>query len=331
MPEDLYCTGRGDKLYKEIRADKLEKIAKDLYGNSTVIIKSELLKGGLFNTTYYVKTNGDKYGIVIRLAPVNKRLLFEFEKDMMSAEPIFHQMLHDNNIKTSKILKYSPLGEVIDREYIVSEYIKSIPMNHPSLKLFPLKSVYREVGAMTRKMHSITSNKFGWLRKGNDYGMFDTWFGFISFFGEELAGKLKSNNILEANHIDRFEEIITASEDILNEIETPRMTHTDLWQGNILLSGNGGEYRVAALIDLDRIIFGDRDWDLATPWMINGVFMKGYGEKFNYGRKRRNRMKIYKIINLLFDCYVSIVEYNDEKKYNKEKKEAIELLRNYNL
>jgi aminoglycoside phosphotransferase (APT) family kinase protein len=313
---------------KEIDSAELIKIAKDLFGNSTTVVASKLLKGGMFNTTYYVKTDNDDE-IVIRIAPVDKRLLFNFEKDMMSAEPIFHKLLHNNGVKTSNILKYSPFGEVIEREYIVSRYIKAIPMNHPSLKLRPLTNVYREAGYLTAKMHSIKIEKFGWLREGGASCLFDTWFEFTAFFSGEIADKLESNNLFKISDIKLFRDIVIGAKDILNEITEPHMTHTDLWQGNILVDKNRGKYQFAAIIDLDRTIFGDECWDLASPWMINKPFLNGYGKNPYTGEKQKNRMDLYRLISSLFSCYVRLIEYKDEKTFNKEKKLTLKALYNY--
>ena len=62
------------QIYKELTKNEIEKIAVDLYGNDSEITECRLLKGGLFNTTYYLTTNADKAGIVLRTAPVKKDL-----------------------------------------------------------------------------------------------------------------------------------------------------------------------------------------------------------------------------------------------------------------
>jgi len=43
------------KIFKELTAEEIEKVIKNLYGNHTKIEGCRLLKGGLFNTTYFEK------------------------------------------------------------------------------------------------------------------------------------------------------------------------------------------------------------------------------------------------------------------------------------
>jgi len=83
------------RIFKELNSAEIDKVISNLYGSDTRITGCSLLKGGLFNTTYHVKTDSDRFGIVLRAAPINQHLLFDFEKSMMSAEPLFFKMLQE--------------------------------------------------------------------------------------------------------------------------------------------------------------------------------------------------------------------------------------------
>lgn len=313
------------KIYKELTEEQLSEIVKDLYGTEAEITHYSILKGGLFNTTYYLITDKDDKGVVLRVAPVNKHLLFEFEKDMMGAEPFFHDLLQKNNIPTTRILKHVPQGVVIDREYIISEYMNSIPMNDPSLSNTDLSVVYKEVGFYARRMHTITNDKFGWKRK-DGWGEYDKWSEFVLAFAKEAADKAKEHNLFKKYEIEKFEEIFNNSVHILDEISIPYMTHTDLWQGNILLRYCDGRYNVAAIIDLDRTIFGDKYWDLSNPWMINNAFLIGYGENTPETENHIRRCNMYKLLAGFFGAYVVLIEYVDYKWFEREKGNAKLLL-----
>lgn len=265
------------RIYKELENNELQKIVADLYGNTTGIKGFQILKGGLYNTTYLVKT--DDGNIVIRVAPINTHLLFDYEKDMMSSEPLFHELLKNNGIPTSTILKYSPPGSVLDREYIISEYIDSIPMNDPTLSDINLDHIYSAIGNYTRKLHEISNDRFGWKRPdGNkEYGK---WSDFILRFAKECVNKANEHSLFAQSDVSAFWQYINDGEIIklLDEIKQPHMIHTDLWQGNVLLTKKDETYKVAAIIDMDRAIFGDTYWDFITPWMITEAFVKGYGQ-----------------------------------------------------
>lgn len=331
----------GSLIYKEITQAEMQKIAADLYGSRTKIEEARLLKGGLYNTTYFVKTNQDDVGIVLRVGPVNKHLLFDFEKDMMAAEPFFHKMLADNGIPTSHILRYAPAGEVIDREYIVMAYIPSIPMNDPSLAAVCLDNVYQEIGALTHKLHAITQNRFGWLRpadKGQGApfcdgvgagGSYDTWAAFVAAYAGEAADRAAEHGLFDREDIQLFRRAFSENTAVLDEIKTPHMVHTDLWQGNVLLKKDDDGYSVAAIIDLDRTIFGDVQWDLSCPWMLNEAFFKGYGSLPPKTPAAEQRERLYKMLCGFFESYVWLIEYDDKATFESTKENTLSLLRSY--
>lgn len=314
------------KIYKELLQPEINKIITDLYGHETKLIYADVLKGGLFNTTYKVHTNNDEKGIVLRVGPVNKHLLMDFEKDMMSAEPIFHKLLQDNNIPTSNIIKYSPENTVLKRDYIVIEFIESIPMNDPSLDNENLDYIYEDLGKITSRFHKIKNDRFGWLRN-NEWGLNDKWSDFVCNFANEVADKLEQYELVSLNDINAFRQVFSSNIDVLDEIKTPNMIHTDLWQGNVLLSKNDDRYKVAAIIDLDRAIFGDKYWDLSTPWLINDAFKKGYKDQIIKTQSYKKRETIYSLILAFLNSYVCCVEYDDIKWFENEKQNALKILK----
>jgi len=316
------------KIYKELTNEEIHSIVIDLYGTNTLINYYNILKGGLFNTTYFIKTDKDINPIVVRVAPVNQHLLFEFEKDMMSAETLFHELLREKNIPTSKILKHVPKGDIIDREYIISEYLNSVPMNDLSIKEFDLQGVYEEVGSLTRLIHTITNEKFGWKRK-TGWGEYEKWSDFVLSFAKEATDKAEVNSLFDQSDIRKFRNIFNENVNILDEVTKPYMIHTDLWQGNILLKQSEGRYKVAGIIDLDRTIFGDKYWDLSNPWMINNAFLRGYNESLPETTNYKMRCYIYKLLAGLFGTYVWLIEYDDKEKFEKEKENTQELLNKY--
>jgi len=314
------------RIYKELSSMEIDRVITDLYGNNTKITECRIMKGGLFNTTYYIATDADAAGIVLRVAPVNKHLLFEYEKTMMSAEPLFHRLLSEKQVPTSKILKYSAAGDVIEREYIISKYIPSVPMNDPSLEGQDLDYLYEQAGALARKIHEITGDKFGWKRP-DGLSEYETWSEFVFAFAEEAAEKAGEHKLFTAAEINIFKTVFTENADVLDEIKTPFMTHTDLWQGNILLSEISGRHEISGIIDLDRTIFGDKYWDLSNPWIINAPFLKGYADDEYKGSNYNKRQFLYKLLGGFFGCYVVLIEYDDNVWFENEKAACVSLLR----
>jgi len=313
------------RIFKELSDREIERIVADLYGHDAKLTECRLMKGGMFNTTYYIATDINPDGIVLRAGPINRHLLCEFEKNMMAAEPMLHELLLSSDIPTSRVLKYSAANSVIDREYIVSQYIPSVPMNDPSLEGEDLSGVYRQIGEITRRLHGITNNKFGWKRSDGS-GEYDTWREFIFAYAAEAMEKATAFELFKREDIDKFKDYLSKNADALDDIKTPYMVHGDLWQGNILLSKTEAGYFVAGVIDVERAMFGDKYWDMSTPLLMTSYFYAGYGEPEPVCPRHDKRMTIYKIVRDLFGCYALLVEYDDKEWYEDVKAHCAELL-----
>lgn len=313
------------RIYRELSSKEIEKAVTGLFGSSSVVTDSRLLKGGMFNTTYLIESNGYHTPLVLRAAPVNKHLLFDFEKDMMSAESMLHDLLQENGIPTTKIVAYSEEGGIIGREFIVMEYMDTVVMNDPSLAEVNLDHIYEEIGRITKRLHEIKRERFGWPRKSG-WGEYDTWFDFIIRFSSEIKERSLEYDIFGRDVLDDFTGVIYENKHVFNRIKDPYMAHRDLWQGNILLDKKNGDLGVAAIIDLDRTVFGDTAFDLSSPWIANEHFYKGYGQEYDDGTLA-HRKNLYNLILNLFEAYIWHVEYDDEERSSLHRNEAARQLK----
>ncbi|MDO8685170.1 MAG: hypothetical protein Q7J78_00700 [Clostridiales bacterium] len=73
-------------------------MVKNALDRKTVIRKLEKMKGGLFNTTYFIKTDYPAKSLVLRIAPIRPELLLNFEKNIMAVEPMLYGLFRENSI-----------------------------------------------------------------------------------------------------------------------------------------------------------------------------------------------------------------------------------------
>ncbi len=74
------------------------------------------------------------------------------------------------------------------------------------------------------------------------------------------------------------------------------------------------------MIDADRAIFGDVEYDFATPWLVNADFIKGYQKipkSHLIANDENSKIKkdLYLILCHLTDAYVWKVQYHQEANY----------------
>jgi aminoglycoside phosphotransferase (APT) family kinase protein len=313
------------RIFKELSRVEIERVVAKLYGGSAAIRECRLMKGGLFNTTYHIRTAADDQGVVLRVAPVNPQLLFDFEKRMMSAEPMFFKLLQARDIPTSEVVLYDDSSTVIEREYIVFRYIRSIPMNDPGVPEAARPGLYQEIGEMVAAMHQISSEAFGWQRPDDGLARYATWSAFLRRFAGEIAERAADQGVFEEGELKRFLAVFQEGA-VFDQITQPRMVHADLWEGNILVRENEGHWSVAAIIDLDRAVFGDKEMEFAYPEMINSDFLRGYGAGLDRSPEAVFRRKAYQLLGRFFYAVVWQMQYGDAARSEAAKRRGLALL-----
>ncbi|MGC5409930.1 phosphotransferase family protein, partial [Streptomyces sp. DT225] len=76
----------------------------------------------------------------------------------------------------------------------------------------------------------------------------------------------------------------TMTDAVLDDVTRPALVHFDLWQGNILVSGEPGARRVGGVIDGERMFWGDPVADFVSLALLGDIaddkdFLAGYGEE----------------------------------------------------
>lgn len=317
-------------LYEEISLKQIQLIFhKTMHIKEP--IKAELLSGGLFNTTYHVYSKDFKLDTVLRLGPVNRQLLLRFEENLMEAEKYVYELCKKEKIECSEVLACDTSKTLINRDFMIVRYIPSVAMSNTKLTEEQKTPLYMEIGRKTKKMHCITNQTFGRVSEILSGLEFTSWQEYLLSELEDICSRLINHNGIGLKEAARAKTVLNKYENWLNEIEIPRLIHTDLWEGNILL--NKQDKKIAAIIDSDRAIFGDPDYDLSCPWLVNDNFLTGYQIEANVfhneeflSKKRITRRKIYNMMYRLLEAYVGFSEYNNPEAYENNLRDAIRLI-----
>ncbi len=311
----------GSSLYLELSENELTEIVSAAL--HTEMASAQLLTGGLFNTTYLVETI--KYGrVVLRAGPVNRRLLMPFEHRLMEAETQVYSLCAKYGIPASEILAVDTSKRIIDRDFMFVRYIPSKPMSEITLDSQDRVRVCRDIGAAAAKLHSVKASRFGRIMEVEEGGGFALWSEalFHELYGWEQVGAPAA--IYEERELAQIRLLFKKAIPYLDEIKEPRLVHADLWPGNILISADTPKPRFAAIIDADRAIWGDPDFEFSSiRWTYSeDSFWEGYGRKLPQSPAARIRRGIYTLLNRLWNTYVYLCEYNQPEKAASEQSGA---------
>lgn len=317
---------RDSNLFKELTDIELNKILINYFGFD-IKFEANLISGGLFNTTYFIKILNTNEKFILRVGPVNQNLLLPFELNLMKGEEYVYSLCESYNIPSSNILKCDVSKNIISRDYMIIKYIDSKPFCELQFNKKTESSLFSETGKYINKLHQIKAKKFGRVYDVFNEKGFNFWSDFIFDEFQKLRIRLNEYNIFTEEDLNKIEHAINKNSTILNEITEPHLAHCDLWTGNILIESYDSEHpKVAAIIDIDRALFGDIDFDFANPWIINEAFLKGYGTKLSSSPNDITRKNIYRLMYHLLDSYVWRVQYNNPTASEIEKNKALVLI-----
>ena len=314
------------KIVKEPEQHEIEyMIGAAFPGRSWETYSLTMLKGGIFNTTYFVEPvpyEGKKY--ILRVGPVHRELLLPYEHYLMDSECWAYEKMAEAGIPTSTVVYKDTTKTRLDRDFMVVEYIESRELSRSQLTEEETYRVYYETGRYCRRMTEITGEKFGrvgYILRGKGY---DTWGEYIKSELTEWADSVRANaaGYYTEEELCAIVSLADRYRDILDEVKTPRFNHCDMWRLNVLLDKDG-KPEVAAIIDPDRCCMGDPDFELSSGWMMNDAFYDGYGRRMAEDEHTRIRTDIYKMIFLLLNGYFVRTQYEDGGYSEDDRKNAL--------
>lgn len=311
-------------LFKEISSEEVQRIFYKYLGEKE-IHNLKLLEGGMFNTTYYVAYGTPRRQAVLRLGPVNRHLLMGFEENLMEAEVYVCDICHKLGIPCSEVLAYDTSKRIIDRDFMIVKYIPSVVMLKAGLGQAEKDRLYNEMGGYLRKLHQTEGKSFGFVSRTRAGQCFSSWSEALCYEVNDILTRLEKRGAFSESEAAAVRKPYADSQELLDKVKVPHLLHTDLWEGNVLLDEQ--THDIAAVIDGDRAVFGDIDFEFSSPWMENPKLLEGYGMNTRefMGADRRRRRKLYLIFYTLIETYVGYAEYNNPEQYRVHKQKVLDM------
>ncbi|MEK4273370.1 phosphotransferase family protein [Paenibacillus sp. FSL R7-0026] len=324
MNSGLHCT---------ISAEKLHHLVENNFGSDTKVKQFGLLQGGLFNTTYRIQLEHTSYtDVILRLAPEPGEMatdsasdpLFSFERTMMAAEPIVYEYYRKAGIPAPNIIACDDSGSIIPRTYMFMEFIPSKQLDHESISGIDKERLYDQLGAYTAIMHQIEGASFGWPQGDGSIKGSDQWSEVLHSFAEETA--LKAAQVGYMSGVgEEIAAIFIQNKDLFDQVTRPVLVHNDLWEANVLVHQENGELNIAAIIDGDRSMFADREYEaiLSTESV---AFQEGYDRPLDSSAEGQARRLAYRILSSYFNAYVHEHQVNQPEDGQKYHQRTLDLL-----
>ncbi|ETT51011.1 phosphotransferase family protein [Paenibacillus sp. FSL H7-689] len=324
MNSGLHCT---------ISAEMLHHLVENNFGSDTKVKEFGLLQGGLFNTTYRIQLEHTSYtDVILRLAPERGEMaagsasdpLFSFERTMMAAEPIVYEYYRKAGIPAPNIIACDDSGSIIPRTYMFMEFIPSKQLDHESISDIDKERLYHQLGAYTAIMHQIEGASFGWPQGDGSIKGSDQWSEVLYSFAEETALKAARADYMPGVG-EEIVAIFMKNKDLFDQVIRPVLVHNDLWEANVLVHVENGELNIAAIIDGDRSMFADREFE-AILSSESAAFHEGYDRPLDSSAEGQARRLAYRILSSYFNAYVHEHQVNQPEDGQKYRQRTLDLL-----
>lgn len=208
--------------------------------------------------------------------------------------------------------------EIVARtnQYIIEKFIVGEDLDEVLLKENTRKKIYKELGQLLRKIHSVPMKGYGFIGMDGNGEYFTLKERVycnrkedLNYFDEE---KLLTQDEMKRlkNYLDRTDFYADSKESVL--------LHFDFEDWNIRINKD----EVVGILDFGDLSAGPKAYDLARPFISH--YLDGMFEYFieGYGKIDMNEVKYYAVVSLLW-----IIPYHCGKGDKKNVEKGLKILR----
>ncbi len=313
-----------------LSSDIGREIAAAHFGSQASLRNFIELKEGYYNAAALLELE-DGLKLVLKAAPPDTLRVLRYEKNIMQAEvEVMRRVRAETGVPCPKIYAYDTSRRLLESDYFLMEYLPGTPFHHlrQALPASEQARIERAMGRMARQISTISGPAFGYFAQPEPPGT-----GWKTAFGNMLRGLLLDGWEAGVTLPLPYEELVARLEahfGVLDGVETPRLVHWDLWEGNVLV--DPVTRKVSGLIDYERALWGDPLMEYIFHNLDpNSTFMQGYGSPLLTGPEQRLRRLLYNayfFLVLIIECPFRQYETNDQENWARPKlAEVLEALK----
>lgn len=260
------------------------------------------LSGGMKNAVYLV--NDDSKKVVLKIAPQDESKMIYADRDIIWWETEMLKKMENIKFPSPKLLYYDDSLEVCNAPYFFMSFLdgKNYSEIKDGLSDKEKSKIEYKLGVLSRKICNIKGDSF--FLPSHPYMKFNDNYEFVYNLFNLLLYNAKNEKLdLGVNTYNTIENILNLYQDELKNISNLCLTHTDIWDGNILVKD--GE--ISGVVDFSDLYYCD---ELMTFYFhtIDGKtskhFLSGFDKK-ELSNDEKIRIEIYRmyvILKMIVDC-----------------------------
>lgn len=292
--------------YSSVKNYQSDEAIKRMYKNAFQVdpenIKISKLSGGLKNAVYLIEDGTKK--IVLKIAPKDESKMITADRNILWWEAEMLEKMEELELPTPKLLYFDDSHSICEEPYIFMSYLsgENYLQCKENLSKNEVDNIEKELGLISAKICSIHSDQF--FLPAQPDKIFNNNYEFVLNLFELLLHDAKSKDMdLGKNNYQNILNIINSKRDSLNNISNLCLSHTDIWDGNVLVDKG----RVSGIVDFTDLYYCD---ELMTFYFhtIDGKtseqFLTGFNNKcLNDDEiERVDIYRMYVILKMIVDC-----------------------------
>lgn len=271
----------------------------------------EPLAGGSYNALYGVDlTDGTRLVLKVPPSPGTPKLAYEHE--LLRGEAVFHQAAAAAGVPVPRVVhaEHGGAGDPAATPFLLMTHSPGTPWfaAQQAVSATEQDRLRHALGMLLARLHAVRGPGFGYPAQ-RLAPLADRWApAFTAMTDAVLDDAERFGAWLPAPPAAIRAALATAAP-ALDEVTVPALVHFDLWPGNILLEGPAGGRTISALIDGERMFWGDPLADFASLSLLHtdveedAAFLEGYGVgggRTVFDDAARRRIALYR-------CYLYLI------------------------
>lgn len=262
------------------------------------------LAGGTYNTVTRVALQ-DGSDWVVKVPPGHGTGM-RYEQRLLTNEVTFYEAASAQGVEAVPSVVHSELDPGAPAgAYVVMTARPGRPWHEiaDELTAGETAALRHEFGQIVGSLHNVTG-KAGFGYPAEPLGpLTRTWREAFTAMTDAVLADAETYGARLPHPVERIREMLRSASGELDEVTRPALVHFDLWQGNLLVTGEPGARRIGGIIDGERMFWGDPVADLVSTTLFGEPetdldFLAGYassaGEPLDFTPSVRRRLNLYR-------------------------------------
>jgi aminoglycoside phosphotransferase (APT) family kinase protein len=284
---------------------EIEALARNAFGTGVRLISARPADEGMYNAAYYLELSGaGPARAFLKAAPPPGLPVLTYEHELLRSEiRVLGELAAAGVEPVPAVLASDLTRRIVDRDCLFMAWLDGALLSKvgPSLSLDERVGLRRQVGRIAGAANAITAPVFGYPGQPSLRGA--RWTATFALMVEALLDDARRFGAALPLDLGELRAAFACAQPLTDRVETARLTHFDLWDGNVLVRQGPSGWEVSGVIDWERAFYGDPLADVVSMTLFHNPperaavlegLAEGWGRPAGLGEDEERLLHLYK-------------------------------------